>query len=338
MSVRATPRMSRRRVLALGAAVAAVALVVLTSLALGSRGIAPDTVLRALFSSGGGYDAAVVLTDRLPRTVLGLLIGAALGAAGAVMQGLTRNPLADPGILGVQHGAACGVVFGLLFLGVTDLTGYFWLALAGSAVATLLVYGVANRANATDAGLSLVLAGAALSALFASVLTLVLVRDQTLYAHYRFWTVGQLTGRADVLAELSLLAAPGLVAALFAGRYLDILTLGDDAARGLGVHPGRARWAIAAIGVYLCAVATAGTGPIAFVGLIGAHLARLLAGPGYRWLVPLSMACGAVVLLGADTVGRLAPGNGEIEAGITAAVVGAPFFLVLAKTRRAVRL
>ncbi|MFT2019305.1 FecCD family ABC transporter permease [Streptomyces sp. 796.1] len=320
--------------------VAGLTLIVLliASIGLGARDIAPPEVVKILLHpNGSGYNSDVLWTERIPRTFLGLAVGAALGASGLIMQALTMNPLSDPGVLGVEQGAALFVVLGILYLDVTGVAGYFWTALVGAAVTAALVYLIGTRSNAGSSTIGLVLAGVAVAAAMSSVITLLVVRDEAVYAHLRFWSVGQLTGRAGVLDEVAPFAVVGLLLALPLGRTLNVLGLGEETALGLGVRVARARLVCAAVAVLLCAAATAAVGPVAFVGLVAAHTARLLVGADHRWSLPLSMVCGAVLLIGADTAGRLVLDHGEIQVSVMTAVVGTPFFVWLARRRDLVR-
>ncbi|MFD9052885.1 FecCD family ABC transporter permease [Streptomyces zaomyceticus] len=320
-------------------ATAALAATLIAGIALGARDISPLEVVRILLHPGGeGYNSHVLWTERIPRTLLGIAVGAALGASGLIMQALTANPLADPGILGVEQGAAMCVVFGIMFLGVTGVRGYFWLALVGSALAAALVHLIGTRTDAGSSAVGLVLAGVALAAVMSSLITLLVVRDKEVYAHLRFWSVGQLTGRAEIMGEIMPFVICGLLLALPLGRTLNILGLGDDTARALGVRVERARLASAGVAVLLCAAATAAVGPVAFVGLVAAHCARLLTGPDHRWSLPISMAVGAVLLTASDTAGRLILDHGEIQVGLMTAVVGTPFFVWLARRRDLVKM
>ncbi|WP_432511463.1 FecCD family ABC transporter permease [Kineococcus sp. SYSU DK001] len=331
----------RRQTLGLLLLVLALAAVAVASLALGARPIAPGTVLRALASAltgtpGTGYDTTVVLTERLPRTVLGVVVGLCLGGSGAVVQALTRNPLVDGGILGVELGAACTVVAGIVVLGVTGVIATFWFALAGALATAAVVLAISRLTRSASTAVSLVIAGAATAALLGAVINLLIVRDSSAFARYRFWSVGQLSGRGETLAELWPFALTGLVLALACGPALNALALGESAAAGLGVRVRRAQLGTALVAVLLCAAAVAACGPIGFVGLVAAHLARLLVGADQRVLVPVAMLTGAVVLLAADVVGRLAPGDGEVAVGVTTALVGTPAFIALARTRKLV--
>ncbi|MFT4217992.1 MAG: iron ABC transporter permease [Micropruina sp.] len=305
--------------------------VLVLSVGLGARDISPAEVVSVLLHPYDDYyNAHVLWTERIPRTLLGALVGAALGASGLIMQALTLNPLSDPGILGVEVGASFAVVVGIVAFGIGDLHGYFWFALLGAGATAALVYLVGTRA-AGGSAIGLVLAGAAVAALLASAISLLVVRSASTAASLRFWSVGQLTGRAEVLPEVTPFLAAGLLLALPLGRTLNILALGEDAAAGLGVRVGRAQLLCAGVAVLLCAAATAGVGPVAFVGLVGGHLARMLVGADHRASLPVATVAGAVLLLSADVAGRLAPGSGELEVGITTAVIGTPFFIWLAR-------
>ncbi|MEU0688068.1 FecCD family ABC transporter permease [Streptomyces uncialis] len=330
-------RSSRGTAMVIGS-VLVLAAAVVASIGLGARDISPAEVVRILLDpDGGAYNSHVLWTERVPRTFLGLMVGAALGASGLLLQAVTLNPLADPGVLGIEQGASMAVVLGILFLGVTGPTGYFWLALVGAAVTSALVYLIGTRTNAGSSTVGLVLAGVAVAAVMSSLVTLLVVRDEAVFASLRFWSMGQLTGRAKVIDEILPFAVAGLLLALPLGRTLNILGMGDDAARGLGVKVGRARLGVAAVAVLLCAAATAAVGPVAFVGLVAAHCARLLVGADHRWSLPLSMTVGAILLLAADTAGRLVIDHGEVQVAVMTAVVGTPFFIWLARRRDLVR-
>lgn len=314
------------------AAVAALVLVSAASLAVGARQLSPGTVVAALTGFDPGNGDHAVVQARVPRTVLGLLAGGALGLAGAAMQGVARNPLADPGILGVNAGAALAVVAGIHLAGVASLTGYLWLAFAGAAAAAVVVYLIAAAGGGGATPVKLALAGAALSAALFSLMNVVLISSQDTLDLFRFWQVGGLAGRdwSVVLAGLPFLAA-GAVIVVGAGRALNGLALGDDVARGLGQRVGLARGVTALGVVLLCGAATALAGPIGFVGLVVPHAVRLLSGPDYRWILPLSLVLGPCLLLLADVAGRVVLLPGEVPAGIMTALVGAPVFVWLVR-------
>jgi iron complex transport system permease protein len=306
------------------------------SIAYGTKSIPFGTVWDALWH----YDASnnehlIVRTLRIPRTVVGLGVGGALGLAGAVMQGVTRNPLADPAILGIEAGAALGVVIGIYSFGVGTLTGYVWFGFVGAAVASVVVYtlGSIGRGGATP--VKLALAGGALAALLQSLTSAILLLDVETLDQYRFWAVGSLAGRdADVAVDVLPFLVVGMVLALVSAKALNTLALGDDMATSLGLPVQSARAICALAVVILCGAATAAAGPIAFVGLTVPHVARAIVGPDYRWILPWSLVLGPTLLLGADVIARLVARPGELQVGIVTALLGAPFFIALVRRRK----
>ncbi|MDO5743327.1 MAG: iron chelate uptake ABC transporter family permease subunit [Micrococcaceae bacterium] len=318
---------------------AALVVALFASLLIGARPISVHTVFQALTDFDAGNGDHAVVAARIPRTVAGLLIGASLGLAGAGMQGITRNPLADPGILGVNAGAALAVVMGIHFFAVGTLQGYILFAFLGAAGASVLVYAIASLGRDGATPLKLALAGAAMAAGLGSLTSAVLMIGQEALDRFRFWQVGTLGARdvPEMLGVLPFLLAGG-VAVLLGARLFNALALGDDSARGLGFRVGRGR-ALSAVGVVLlCGAATALAGPIGFVGLIVPHAIRALAGADYRWLLPLSMLAGPVLLLCADVVGRVIAPPAEIQVGVMTALLGAPLFLWLLRRGRKVTL
>jgi iron complex transport system permease protein len=315
------------------AALALLGLVVLASLALGARDVAPGEVLDALTHRvPGNTDHDVVMDQRVPRTVVGLAAGAALGLAGTLMQGVTRNPLADPGLLGVNAGASLAVVLAITLVGVTSPGAYIWFALAGAALAAALVYGVGAIGREGATPVKLALAGTAVTAGATSLITLLLIADADTLNSYRRWSVGSLAGRGtDMLLPLAPFLAVGAVLALAAGRTLNLLALGDDVARGLGQNLHVARVVAATAIVLLAGSATALAGPIVFVGLVVPHVIRPFTGPDHRWILPFSMVLGPALLIAADVLGRLVVRPGELEAGIVVAVVGAPVLIAIVR-------
>ena len=321
------------------AAVVVLAVLTAASLAIGARGLPVTTVWQALTQFDPGDGDHAVVHARIPRTVLGLLAGGALGLAGAAMQGVARNPLADPGIMGVNAGAALAVVTGIYVFGISSLTGYIWFAFIGAAAAAVVVYLIASLGRDGATPVKLALAGAALSAGLFSLMNVILVSSQDTLDRFRFWQVGGIAVRdwSVVLPGLPFLAV-GAVLVLFTGRILNSLALGDDVARGLGQRVGLAR-GITALGVVLlCGSATALAGPIGFVGLIIPHAVRSLTGPDYRWILPFSLVLAPALLLGADIIGRVVLLPGEVPAGIMTALVGAPVFVWLIRRGKAVGL
>ena len=319
-----------RLVLVLVGAAMVLAAVVAASLLLGVRTIAPGQVWDALFHHDpASADQSVVLRLRVPRTVLGLLAGVALGCVGTVIQGVTRNPIADPGLLGITPGASLAVVVAVSFLGVTTPLGFVWFAFAGAALAAVVVFSI-GRAQPVR----LALVGAALTAFVTPVIALLLLRDLNAFDQYRFWAVGSLTGRGlDAAAALWPFLLVGMVLTALLAPRLTLLAMGDDVARALGQDVNVTRGLAAAAIVLLAGTATALAGPVALVGLVVPHAARRLVGTDYRRLTPVAALLGPVVLLGADVVGRLIVPNSELEAGVVAAFVGAPVLVAVARGR-----
>ncbi|GAA1688685.1 iron chelate uptake ABC transporter family permease subunit [Kribbella yunnanensis] len=315
--------------------VAVLAVSVLLSLSVGNQYFGAHDVYLALADFTGSDNDRVIRYLRLPRTGAGLLAGAALGLAGALMQGVTRNPLADPGILGVNAGAALAVVGAIGALGVQSLTGYVWFAMGGALVATVVVYlvGAIGRGGATP--VKLALAGAAISALLGSVTSAITLLDLSTLNEFRFWVVGSLTlATGPVLGQAVPLIAVGIVLALVLARSLNQLALGDELARSLGTRVTLVRVLAGLAVVVLAGTATAIAGPIGFLGLAVPHVARTLVGADYRWILPWSMVLAPAVLLLADVVGRLVARPDELQVGIITAVIGAPVFIALVRRRR----
>jgi iron complex transport system permease protein len=323
----------------LACALAALALAVVAGLVLGARPVALGDVVGALVDPQGGLtEHTVVRSLRVPRTLVGLLAGAAFGVAGALLQSLTRNPLADPGLLGVNAGASLAVVIAVTVIGVAGPAGYVWFALAGAAVAAGLVYAIGSSGRLGGAPTTLALAGAALTAGLTSLITVVVVRDVDAFDAYRFWVVGSLTARGpEAIAQLAPFLAVGGLAAVAATRVLDVLALGDDTARGLGQHVAGGRALVLLAVVLLAGAATALAGPVVFVGLVVPHLVRRAARGSHAWLIALAAPMGAALLIAADVVGRLVARPGEVEAGVVVAFLGGPAMIALVQCARVVR-
>ena len=262
--------------------------------------------------------------------VLSIAVGAALGLAGALMQGLTRNPLADPGILGVNAGATFAMVIGMTALGLTSMGQFLPMAFLGAAAAAVLVHAIASLGRDGATPMKLAITGAALTAGLASWTTGLLLADRKTMESFRFWQVGTIGGRGlEVLLTGLPFLVIGALLALTGARLLNTLALGDDLARGLGRRTTRDRLVIALAIVLLAGTATALAGPIAFVGLVVPHVVRSLVGPDYARVLPFSMLAGAALVVVADTVGRVVLPPSEVQVGIMAAVVGVPVFLAL---------
>jgi iron complex transport system permease protein len=327
------------RVAGLPLAATVLGAVVLLSIAVGAKALPLGDVIRALLGDDGSESAAIVREVRLPRTVLGLAVGVGLGLAGALMQALTRNPLADPGIFGIEAGAAAAIVTAISVLGLTEPRAYVWFAFAGAAGASVLVYALGSRGRGGAAPVRLALAGTAVAAALIAFTHAVTLLDQQAFDQYRHWAVGSLAGRdLQILADVGPFLAAGVVLAFALARPLNALALGDDSGRALGARVGRTR-ALGALAVtLLCGGATAVAGPIVFVGLVIPHAARALVGPDQRWVLAYSALLAPILLLGADIVARIVVSPAELEVGIVTALIGAPVFIAIVRRRRIAQL
>ncbi|MER5178125.1 iron chelate uptake ABC transporter family permease subunit [Streptomyces sp. NPDC002896] len=329
---------SRRAIRAAGLLVSLGVLlaVAVASIAIGAKHLPVDQVWHGLFQDSGTY-SDVVVRERLSRTVLGLLVGAALGLAGAVLQALTRNPLADPGLLGINAGASAAVVTAITFFGVTSLSGYVWFAFAGAAIVGVLVYSLGGSRGATPVRLAL--AGTALTAALSGYLQAVMIMDNAALGKMRFWTVGSLASATNTtITQVLPFLAVGTVLALGLARPLNAVAMGDDTARALGAHLTRTRALSMVAATLLCGAATAACGPIAFVGLMVPHVVRSFTGPDLRWILPYAAVLSPVLLLGADVIGRIVARPAELQVGIVTAVIGGPVFIYLVRRRRTAQL
>nr|WP_246287033.1 iron ABC transporter permease [Schumannella luteola] len=320
-------RPRRVRLLWMLVSVAALLALAIASVCIGARDVALDDIVAAL----QGHDetiARAAVTKRIPRTLLAMLAGGALAVSGAVMQGVTRNPLADPGILGVNTGASLAVVIGIAWIGISSVQSYIWLAIVGAALAAVFVYAIGSLGRGGPTPLKLALAGAATSTALASFVSAVVLPRGDVAGLVRSWEIGGVGGATiATVGTVAPFLGAGLLISVLMARSLNSLALGDELASGLGERVELAR-AIAALGaVLLCAAVTAVAGPIGFVGLVVAHLCRTLAGPDHRWLIPFSAVAGAALLTGADVLGRLVARPDEIDVGIITAIVGAPFLI-----------
>ncbi|MGW7683849.1 FecCD family ABC transporter permease [Kribbella sp. NPDC054772] len=307
------------------------------SLAFGSRWLGPGALWHALTANTGSDPDVIIRNLRFPRTVVALLIGLCLGIAGTLMQGHTRNALAEPGIFGVSSGAAFAVVLGLQLGLVESVASTVWVALVGALIATFAVQQLASRGSgASPVGLALT--GAAVAALLGALTSSIVLLDADTLDSYRFWAVGSVAGRGfDVAGQVLPFALVGLLLAAVNARDLDMLALGDDVAAGLGLSVRRARLVgLGAIGL-LTAAGVAACGPIGFLGLLSGHVARRIFGARNTWLIPAAGVIGATSLVLADLVGRLVGGAGEVQAGVVLGIVGAPLFVLVVR-RRAVAL
>ncbi|MEU6846964.1 iron chelate uptake ABC transporter family permease subunit [Streptomyces sp. NPDC046716] len=321
--------------LALGLALLAGA--VALSLSVGTEHIAPGEVWSALFSPSGSKDDAIVRELRLPRTLIGVAVGAALGLAGGVMQTLTRNPLADPGLLGVNAGASAAVVTAIGVLGITSFTGYLWFALAGAAVAATAVNALGGARSATPVRLAL--AGTAVNAALFGYVNGLQQWDLSTLDSMRHWSVGTLAKRdPDLLVTVLPLLVAGALLTFALARPLGALALGEDHARALGTSIRRTRiLSIVAI-TLLCGAATAVCGPIGFIGLMIPHAVRAFSGPDPRRLLPYCALFAPALLLVSDVVGRIVVSPSEIEVDIVTSFLGGLLFIHLVRQRKVAQL
>ncbi|MFC9897765.1 FecCD family ABC transporter permease [Nocardia sp. NPDC127579] len=324
-----------RRALLLTCGLAALGFVALLSLGLGSRSVPPGTVLQALLGTVHDRDALVITEMRLPRTVVGLVVGAALGLAGALLQGVTRNPLTSPTTLGINAGAGFAVVTAIYTLHLTQPIHYVWFAFAGATAAALFAQALARGAGDLDP-VRLALGGTVLQLVLVSWTSALMLFSERTLDEARFWLAGSLAGRdLAVLTPVLPMLGIGASAGLLIMPALNTLALGDDAAHALGVPVARIRVTALVAVVLLAGSAVAVAGPISFIGLAAPHLVRLTVGTDHRWVLPGCLIAGPLLLLAADLAGRLLARPGEIEVGIITAFVGAPLLAVLA--RRATR-
>ncbi|MFJ6486083.1 MULTISPECIES: FecCD family ABC transporter permease [unclassified Streptomyces] len=319
------------------AALAVLALIAVVSIAVGAKQMTLDEVWHGLFAYAGTPSDVVVRDLRIPRTLLGLLVGLGLGLSGAVMQALTRNPLAEPGILGVNAGAAAAVVSAISFFGASSLNEFVWWAFLGAAFVSVLVYVLGGSRSATPVRLAL--AGTAASAALVGYINAVQLMDSKALDKLRFWTVGSLaSANMDTVRQVAPFLLVGAVLALVLGRPLNAMAMGDDTARALGAHLTRTRIGAMVAITLLCGAATAACGPIVFIGLMVPHLVRAFTGPDMRWVLAYSAVLSPALLLGSDIIGRVVTRPAELQVGIVTALIGGPVFIYLVRRKRMAQL
>lgn len=328
-------RFARPRSLLLAGLVLSVvilSLCIVASVTFGAADIRLGTIYEAFTAFDNSTDHLIIRTVRMPRSIIALLVGAALAVAGAIMQGLSRNPLADPGILGIEAGAALAVVAGVFLLGSASLIVYTWLALLGAAAAAVTVYFLGSMGRSGLTPLKLTIAGAALAALFSSLTTGILILSQRTLDEIRFWLAGSLAGRdLNLLLQVLPYLVVGLLAAFALGKQITTLSLGEDVAEGLGQRTAWVKVAAAVIVVMLAGSSVAIAGPIGFIGLVIPHIVRFFVGVDYRWILPYAAVCGAILLVLADIGARVLIRPQELPVGVMTALAGAPFFIYLAR-------
>ncbi|MEK3884536.1 iron ABC transporter permease [Paenibacillus sp. PL2-23] len=306
-------------------------LCVLASLAFGSRVMGFKELMDGLFNPSIDSYNTDVIKQRMTRTVFSLLCGGALGISGALMQAVTRNPIADPSILGVNTGASLFVVAGIAFLNIGSANEYILMACLGAAITALFVLGIGSMGHGGPTPVKLVLAGAATSAALTSLISAIMIPRTNVLDQVRRWQVGSVGGTTwSDIATFSPFLIVGILIVLFTAPALNALALGDETATGLGVRTGVLRVVSSLAAVVLCGTVTALAGPIGFVGLLATHLIRLMIGPDQRFLIPMSALAGAIVLTGSDVIGRILGRPGELEVAIVTAFVGAPILILLA--------
>jgi iron complex transport system permease protein len=305
-------------------------LAVFLSIWIGARVIPFHEILQILQQKSDDELLISVVNARIPRTIFGLLAGGALGVSGAIMQSVTRNPVADPSILGVNTGAALFVVIGIVVFHISLPQQYIWLALAGAAITTIFVYGIASLGKSGITPIKLALSGATVSTAFGSIMNTILLPDADAMNKYRFWSIGSVGAASwDSLKLLLPFFVIGIVLVIVLSPYLNIVALGDEMASSLGVNVKVIRFLSCVSAILLCGATTALAGPIGFVGLMIPHMLRLLIGSNMKVILPLSILCGGSLLLLSDVIGRIVGRPGETEVGIITAIIGAPVFIFI---------
>lgn len=313
-----------------------VALVATASLFLGGKATDPAGIVRALGGAGDAYLAAV-LDARIDRTILGIVCGAALAVSGLIVQGITRNPLGDPGLLGITVGASAAVVTFSAITGAGVGAGSIWIAFAGALATVVIVYIVGAR-SASGSVVALLLTGAVISAVLSAYIQAVILTNPDVFDSFRFWVIGSLAGRdTAVVMNIAPAFVVGLLLAVILAPALNNLALGEDVATSLGTPVAFVRAGGILAAAILAAAATAAVGPIAFVGLVVPHLTRSLIGIDHRWQVPVATLLGAGLLVAADVIGRVVARPEEIMVGIITALIGAPFLLLAVRRGWAAR-
>lgn len=322
------------RLLGLMVGVLLLSLCFMMSIMLGAADINPGTVWQALTAFDGSTNHLIITTVRLPRALIALIVGAALAVAGSLMQGLTRNVLAEPRLLGISGGASLAVVFATFLFGTASIQIYTWFAFVGGAIAAIAVYTLGSVGRSGMTPLKLILAGAVLDYFMTALTTGILILNQRTLDEIRFWLAGSVAGRdLNVLLQVLPYILVGLILAFSLGKPITALTLGEDVAKGLGLRTGWVKAITAAVAVLLTSSAVALSGPIAFIGLVVPHFVRFFVGVDYRWLLPYAAIWGAILLSLADLAARLVIKPQELPVGIMAALVGAPFFIYLARSK-----
>ncbi|MGO1058587.1 FecCD family ABC transporter permease [Planococcus sp. FY231025] len=325
-------RNNRAKTFGLIIGVLVIAALVWSSIVLGLTKVSAQMVFDAIYHFDGSNEHIIIQDTRIPRAFIAAAVGASLAVAGAVMQGLTHNPLASPGILGINAGASFFVVFGISFLGLSSLTAFAWLAFLGAAIASVVVYVFGSMGSEGLTPIKITLAGAAIAAMFSSMTQGMLTLDERALDQVLFWLAGSIQGRdLEILLSVLPYLAIGWLIALAFGKQMNVLAMGEDLAKGLGQKTMLVKIMGGVIVVLLAGGSVAVAGPIGFVGIIIPHFARWLVGTDYRWVIPYSALLGAVLLLAADIGARYILMPAEVPVGVMTAIVGAPFFVYIAR-------
>ncbi|UJP09295.1 iron chelate uptake ABC transporter family permease subunit [Microbacterium sp. KUDC0406] len=330
---------TRRRIAGLVVALVLLAAVLALSVVVGSAMLPLDVVWQAFTAPDGSASHATITRSRVDRTLLGLLVGAALGVAGALIQALTRNPLADPGVLGVNAGAAFAVAIGVAVLGITRIDQYLPLAFAGAVLAVVLVFAIAGGVRDAASPVRLTLVGVAMAAVLTGVSQTLALIDTDTFDRMRFWGAGTIADRPEgTVAAILPAILIGLVVAALCARPLNAIALGEDTARAMGIRLGLTRLGVLVAVTLLCGAATAAAGPLVFVGLVVPHIVRWITGPNWPWILLYSAVLSPVLLLGADIIGRFVVFPAELQVGVVMPLIGAPVLVALVRRRRAAAL
>lgn len=304
------------------------------SLAVGAADISLGSIYTAFTAFDGSTEHLIIRTVRLPRSLIATFVGAALAVAGAIMQGITHNPLASPSILGVNAGAAFAVVVATFIFGSSSLSVYAWFAFLGAGITAVMVYLLGSLGRGGLTSLNLTIAGAALTAFISSITRGILIISQRTFEEIRFWIAGSIAGRElDLFMQVLPYLGVGLLLAFALGRQITTLSLGEDVAKGLGQQTAWVKIAAAVSVVLLAGGSVAIAGPIGFIGLIIPHMSRFLVGVDYRWILPYAPMLGAILLLVADICARIVIQPQELPVGLVMPLIGAPFFIYLIRSK-----
>ena len=326
---------NKKFVLSIILCLALLSIMAVFSISLGAKNIAFSKVVDVLLGNDPDSLEAAIILQRIPRTVFGILAGGALGISGALMQSITRNPIADPSILGVNTGASLFVVAGIAFFNITVAYQYIWLSITGAGVTAVFVYSVASMGKDGATPLKLALSGSAVSIVLGSLVSTIMLPNNRVMEAFRFWQVGSIGSATwENIMLISPFLIVGFIISMFISGYLNNLALGDEAATALGTNVVMTRTIGALASVLLCGATTALAGPIGFVGLIIPHIIRLIFGSEMSKMLPLSFLGSAILMLISDVIGRIISLPGETEVGIVTAILGAPIFILAIRKGR----